>query len=326
MCKFVRAVLAIALVCASGAAHAEYPDKPIRVILPFAAAGTTDIVTRILMERVSQSLGQTIVIDNRPGAAGNIALDAVAKSAPDGYTLASADPFSTMPANATMFADLSFHPVRDLSPIANFGMTDVALIVNKDLPAKDIHEFVVLAKSKPGELLYGSTGNGSPGHLNGALLSRQLGIKTVHVPYRNGAQGTTDLLAGRLHFWVAPIPTRLEQVRQGALRVLAVGRKQRTPDLPDVPTVGETGYGDFEGSTAYALFAPKGTPGPIIDKLNEEVRKAMDDESVRKRLVAAGMEPRVMSPAEVTAMLETQIAKWADIIKSSDIRIEGAGR
>jgi tripartite-type tricarboxylate transporter receptor subunit TctC len=326
MSRLVQAVLAIAAVCASGAARAEYPERPIRVVLPFAAAGTTDIVTRILMERVSQSFGQTIVIDNRPGAAGNIALDAVAKSAPDGDTLASADPFSTMPANATLFADLSFHPVRDLAPIANFGFTDVALIVNKDLPAKDINEFVALAKSKPGELLYGSTGNGSPGHLNGALLSRQLGIKTVHVPYRNGAQGTTDLLAGRLHFWVAPIPTRLEQVRQGALRVLAVGRKQRTADLPDVPTVGETGYGDFEGSTAYALFAPKGTPGPIIDKLYGEVRKAMDDESVRKRLIAAGMEPRVMPPVEVTKMLETQIAKWADIIKSSDIRMDNAAR
>lgn len=325
MRRLVLAV-AVAALCASGAARAEYPDRPIRVVLPFAAAGTTDIVTRILMERVSQSLGQTVVIDNRPSAAGNIALDTVAKSAPDGYTLASADPFSTMPANATMFADLSFHPVRDLAPIANFGVTDVALIVNKDLPAKDINEFVALAKSKPGELLYGSTGNGSPGHLNGALLSRQLGIKTVHVPYRNGAQGTTDLLAGRLHFWVAPIPTRLEQVRQGALRVLAVGRKQRTADLPDVPTVGEAGYGDFEGSTAYALFAPKGTPGPIIDKLYGGVRKAMDDESVRKRLVAAGMEPRVMPPAEVTKMLETQIAKWADIIKSADIRMDNAAR
>ena len=278
------------------------------------------------MERVSPSLAEPVVIDNRPGAAGNIALDAVAKSAPDGYTLASADPFSTMPANATMFADL-VHQVRDLTPIANFGVTDVALIVNKDLPAKDIHEFVALAKSKPGELLYGSTGNGSPGHLNGALLSRQLGIKTVHVPYRNGAQGARTCWRDGSFFRVAPIPTRLEQVRQGMLRVLAVGRKQRTADLPDVPTVGETGYGDFEGSTAYALFAPKGTPGLIIDKLYGEVRKAMESKKIGPQATGrAGMEPQVMPPAEVTKLLETQIAKWADIIKSADIRMDNAAR
>ncbi len=322
--------LAAVAILVSGAAVstalAQYPDRTIRVIIPFAGAGTTDIVTRILLERVSQSVGRSIVIDNRPGAAGNIGLDQVAKSAPDGYTLVTGDPLSTMPANATLFSDISFHPVRDLSPIANFGVTDVGLVVTASLPAKNLQEFVALAKARPGELLYGSTGNGTPGHLNGVLLSRLLGINTVHVPYRNGGQGTTDLLTGRIHFWVAPIPTRLEQVRRGQLRVLAVARSERSPDLPDVPTIKEAGFGEFEASTAYAIFAPKGTPDPVIEKLYGEVRKALADESVHKRFLTTGVEPKLIAPADVTKMMEAQIARWADVIKSAGIRIENAAQ
>jgi tripartite-type tricarboxylate transporter receptor subunit TctC len=310
-------------VAVPGAKSQEYPERAIRVVVPFAPAGTTDIVTRILFDRIAKSVGQPIVVDNRPGAGGNIAVDQVAKSVPDGYTLIVADPSSSLPANVTLFPNLTFNPARDLAPVALFGVTGAALIVTNSMPANSLKEFVALAKSKPGELLYGSTGNGSPGHLNGARLSRVLDIKTAHVPYRIGSQGTTDLLTGRIHFWVAPIPTRLEQVKAGQLRVLATAGSQRSDDLPTVPTVKESGFGDFDASTAYAVFAPVGTPKAAIERLHGEVTAAIQDETVRSKLRAAGVEPRLLGPMEVRNMLEVQIVSWAEVVKSAKIRVDG---
>ena len=300
---------------------AGYPDREIRVVVPFAAAGTTDIVTRILFNEISRSLRRNIIIDNRPGAGGNIGLDQVAKSAPDGYTLVVADPTTSLPANVTLFPDLKFDPVRDLTPAGGFGFTTAAVIVTNSLPVRSLADFVALARSTPKLLLYGSTGNGSPGHLSGELLSRLLGIDTVHVPYRNGAQGTTDLLTGRIHFWVAPIPTRLEQVREGRLRVLAVAGTERSRDLPEVPTIKELGFGVFDASTAYAVFTPKGVSGEIIQQLNGEIAKALRNEDIANRLRAAGVEPKLTSPAEVAGLLEVEIEQWARIIKSANIQI-----
>jgi tripartite-type tricarboxylate transporter receptor subunit TctC len=306
---------------ASSPRAADYPDRELRVVVPFAAAGTTDIVTRILFNEISRSLGRNIIIDNRPGAGGNIGLDQVAKSAPDGYTLVVADPTTSLPANVTLFPDLKFHPVRDFTPVGGFGVTGAAVIVTNSLPVRSLADFVALARSRPKQLLYGSTGNGSPGHLSGALLSRLLGIETLHVPYRNGAQGTTDLLTGRIHFWVAPIPTRLQQIRDGQLRVLAVAGADRSRDLPEVPTVEELGFGTFDASTAYAVFAPKGVSREIIQQLNGEIARALHNEDIANKLRAAGVEPRLFPPAEVTALLEAEIEQWARIIKSVNIQI-----
>jgi tripartite-type tricarboxylate transporter receptor subunit TctC len=316
----IGVVFAVAVPSAKSQA---YPERAIRIVVPFAAAGTTDIVTRILFDRIGKSVGQPIVVDNRPGAGGNIAVDQVTKAAPDGYTLVVADPSSSLPANVTLFPNLTFNPARDLAPVALFGVTGAALIVTNSLPANSLKEFVALAKSKPGELLYGSTGNGSPGHLNGARLSRVLDIETVHVPYRIGSQGTTDLLTGRIHFWVAPIPTRLEQVKAGQLRVLATAASQRSEDLPTVPTVKESGFGDFDASTAYAVFAPIGTPEVAMVRLYGEIAAAIKDETVHMKLRAAGIEPRLLGPMEVRNTLEVQIMSWAEVIKSGKIRIEG---
>jgi tripartite-type tricarboxylate transporter receptor subunit TctC len=300
---------------------ADYPDREIRVVVPFAAAGTTDIVARILFNEISRSLGRNIIIDNRPGAGGNIGLDQVAKSAPDGYTLVVADPTTSLPANITLFPDLKFHPVRDLTPAGGFGFTGAAVIVTNSLPVRSLADFVALGRSRPKQLLYGSTGNGSPGHLSGEMLSRLLGIETLHVPYRNGAQGTTDLLTGRIDFWVAPIPTRLQQIREGQLRALAVAGAERSRDLPGVPTIKELGFGTFDASTAYAVFAPKGVSTEIIQQLNGEIAKALDNEDIANKLRAAGVEPKLFPPAEVTALLEAKIEQWARIIKSVDIQI-----
>jgi tripartite-type tricarboxylate transporter receptor subunit TctC len=245
----------------------------------------------------------------------------VAKVEPDGATLVVADPTTSLAANVTLFPHLKFHPVRDFAPVAGFGVTGGAVIAANSVAARTLAEFVALARSKPKQFLYGSTGNGSPGHLSGALLSRLLGIETIHVPYRNGAQGTTDLLAGRIHFWVAPIPTRLEQIRAGQLRVLAVAGNERSRELPDVPTVRESGFGAFDASTAYAVFAPRGVPGAIIAHLYGEIAKALRNEEVAEKFRAAGVEPKLLTPDEVTASLEAGIDQWARVIKSANIEV-----
>jgi tripartite-type tricarboxylate transporter receptor subunit TctC len=319
-----RLLHGLALACglwlsaASSASAAEYPERPIRVVVPYAGAGTMDIAARILFERVSQEIGQPVLIDNRPGAGGNIGIEQVAKSAPDGYTLVLGDPMTSLSANVSLMPNLSFNPLKDLVPVANFGTTGVAVIVAPTLPVKTLPDFMANAKSRPGELLYGSTGNGSPGHLNGEIFAKLVGIEAVHVPYRVGGQGTTDLLMGRVHFWLAQIPTRLEQVRNGQLRALAVAGNERSVDLPDVPTVKELGYGDFDASSAYAVFAPAGVPSGVIAKLYNAIRDAPQDERVVASLQAAGLEAKLMDSVDVTKLLRSQIVRWADIAKKRE--------
>jgi len=305
------------------ASAADYPEWPIRVVVPYAGAGTMDIAARILFERVAQIIGQPVLIDNRPGAGGNIGTEQVAKSAPDGYTLVLGDPMTSLSANVSLMPNLSFNPLKDLVPVANFGATGVAVIVTPSLPVQTLPEFVAYAKSRPGQLLFGSTGNGSPGHLNGEVFAKLVGIKAVHVPYRVGGQGTTDLLMGRVHFWLAQIPTRLEQVRSGQLRALAVAGNARSADLPDVPTVSELGYGEFDASSAYAVFAPAGVPGGVIDRLYNAIRDALQDRRVVASLRSAGLDSKLMDSAEVTKLLQDQIGRWADIVKAASIKVTG---
>lgn len=302
---------------------ADYPERPIHVIVPYGAAGTMDIAARILFEKVEGIIGQPVVIENRPGAGGNIGLEQVVNSAPDGYTLVVADPMTSLSANVSLMPNLSFNPLKDLVPIANFGSTGVAVIVTPSLPVQSLAEFVALAKSKPGQLYYGSTGNGSPGHLNGELFCRLVGIKAVHVPYRVGSQGTTDLLMGRVQFWLAQIPTRLQQVRRGELRALAVAGSERSPDLPDVPTVKELGYGNFDASSDYTVYAPSGIPSSVVSTLFSAIKTALADQTVVAKLHAAGLEPKLLSGEEATKVLQDQIARWAALVAEADIKITG---
>jgi tripartite-type tricarboxylate transporter receptor subunit TctC len=311
------------LLIAAPAAAADYPERPIRVVVPYAAAGTMDIAARILFERVSRSIGQPVLIDNRPGAGGNIGTEQVAKSAPDGYIFVLGDPMTSLSANVSLVPNLGFEPLKDLVPVANFGTTGVAVIVTPSLPVTTLPEFVAYAKDRPGQLLYGSTGNGSPGHLNGEVFSKLVGIKAVHVPYRVGGQGTTDLLMGRLQFWLAQIPTRLEQVRSGQLRAVAVAGSTRSADLPDIPTVKELGYGDFDASSTYAVFAPAGVPTSVIGKVYDAIAEALRDDAVVIKLRAAGLEPKLMDSAEVKTVLQDQIVRWAAIVKDANIKITG---
>jgi tripartite-type tricarboxylate transporter receptor subunit TctC len=303
------------------AGAADYPTKTVRVVVPFAAAGVTDIVARVVFDSVSRAVGQSIVIDNRPGAGGTIAVEQVVNSAPDGYTLIMADPSGSLPANVTLYPNLKYHPLRNLSPIAIFGTTGAVLLTNSTMPVETAPELVALAKSKPGELTFASTGVGTPGHLNGELFSRLAGIKTVHVPYRVVGQAVTDFVASRISFWIAPIPTMLQNVRQGQLRPLAVAGNQQSGDLPGIPTIKETGIGDFDASTTYAVFAPAGTPPQVVDRLHSEIKRALDDEGVQQKLRAAGVIPKIGTPADITSMLQRQIPQWAEVIKSAGIQL-----
>lgn len=318
----LRPLIAAALAMACASAHAaEYPSRTIKVVVPFAAAGVTDIVARVVFDQVSRAVGQTIVIDNRPGAGGTIAVEQVVNAPPDGYTVVMADPSGSLPANVTLYPNLKYHPVKDLTPVAIFGNTGANLLVNNELPVKTAQELVALAKSKPGELTFASTGVGTPGHLNGELFCRLAGIKAVHVPYRVVGQAVTDIVAGRISFWIAPIPTMLQNVRQGQLRPLAVAGEQRSSDLPGVPTVKETGIGDFDASTTYALFAPPGMPREFVDRLQAEIKRALEDPAVQSKLRAAGVVPGIGTPEDIAKMLQWRIPQWADVIKSAGIKI-----
>jgi tripartite-type tricarboxylate transporter receptor subunit TctC len=237
-------------------------------------------------------------------------------------TIVIADPAGSLAASVSLYPKLNYDPIRDLAPIALMGTSGAVLSVSNALPARTLQEFVALAKSRPGELLFGSAGNGTPGHLNGELFKRLTGIDVVHVPYRVGSQAVTDLIAGRISFWISPIATVLPQIQAGQLRPLAVSGRSRSRELPDVPTVRESGFGDYDVSTSYALFAPAGTPQPILGKLHAGVKRALETDSVQQRLRTAGVEPGVGPPEEVQRLLVTRIAQWSDVIKMSGIRID----
>jgi tripartite-type tricarboxylate transporter receptor subunit TctC len=320
----LASLLAAMLLVPLGAASAvDYPIRPLRVVIPFAASGVTDIVARIVFDKVGQQMGQQVIIDNRPGAGGTIAVDVVVHAAPDGYTFIMADPSGSLPANVTLYPTLKYDPRKDLAPIAIIGTTGAALTVPASSPVKSVKDLVELAKAKPGELTFVSVGNGTPGHLNGELFSRLVGIKAVHVPYRMMSQAVTDIIAGRVSFWIVPIPGLLQHIKAGEVRALAVAGDARSPDLPGVPTVEEAGFGHYDASTTYALFAPAGTPKDILERLHTEIKKALESEAVQQKLRAAGVEPKIGTSEQVKKMLEERTPEWAEVIKSGNIRAEG---
>ena len=314
---------ALMLLPLGAARAADWPSRPVRIIVPFGASGVTDIVTRIVFDKVGQQLGQQMIVDNRPGAGGTIATDLAVHAAPDGYTFIMADPSGSLPANITLYPSLKYDPRKDLAPVALIGTTGAAVTVPASSPVKTLKELVELGRQKPGELTYVSVGNGTPGHLNGAMFSRQVGTKTVHVPYRVMSQAVTDMIAGRVSFWIVPIPGLLQQINAGQVRALAVAGDARSRDLPGVPTVEEAGFGHFDASTTYALFGPAGTPAEIVERMHDEIKKALDAADVQAKLRTAGVDPKIGSPAQVKAMLEERTPQWAEVIKSAGIRAEG---
>jgi tripartite-type tricarboxylate transporter receptor subunit TctC len=320
--QIAAALIALLIGAPSARAQSDaYPSRNIRLFIPFAAAGVMDIVGRIVFEKVGASLRQTVVVENRPGAGGTIAMGELARSVPDGTIIAIADPAGSLAAGVSLYPKLSYDPRTSFAPIGQVGASGAVLSVSPMLSVKTIQEFVQLAKARRGELTYGSAGNGSPGHLNGELFKRLAGIEAIHVPYRVGSQAVTDLMTGQISFWISPIATVLPQIQAGQVRPLAVAGDARSPDLPGIPTIKETGLGDYNASTTYAFFVPAGTPQTVIDILQTELKKAVESLDVQQRLRTAGVEPHFVPASEVGQILTRRIAQWADVIKAAGISI-----
>lgn len=302
------------------AASDAYPAKPVKVVAPFPPGGAADIVSRQLAAALSSSLGQQVVVENRPGASGNIAGDYVAKSPKDGYTLLLATSAS-QGINVALFKTMPYDVVGDLQPISMVGTLTTVLVVNSQLPAKTAKELVDLARTKPGRLKYASAGPGSGAHLVAEWFSNVAGIRMLHVPYKGDGPGTVALLAGEVDLQFALITATLPQIKAGRLRPLAVATGTRSAQLPDVPTLGESGYPVLH-QTWVALMAPSGTPRAVIDLLNREVNKALNLPELRARMSAGGTEPLTSSPEELAAAIRAEIAKWIPIVKMSGATVE----
>jgi tripartite-type tricarboxylate transporter receptor subunit TctC len=312
-------VVALSLFAAAPALAQTWPDKPVRLIVGFAAGGPTDVAARVVGDKLAETWGKPVIVENVTGAAGNVAADRVAKAAPDGYTLFAAAS-ATIVTNPNLYQKLTFDPVKDFAPITQVGFTPNLLVVPTDLPVKSVAELVAHARANPGTLTFGSAGVGTSQHLAGELFKTMAGIDIQHVPYRGIAAAIPDLLAGRISFAFGNITTMTPLVREGKLRALAVTSFRRWPSVPDMPTMIELGFRDFESSAWFALMAPAGTPAAIIDKLHRETVGILARPDVRKRLDEIGMEPIGNTPAEFAAAIAAETPQWAKVIKDAGIK------
>ena len=315
-------LLPLLLVCvfATGAA-AQYPDKPIRLIVPQAAGSATDTVARILGAELGKELGQQIVIDNRPGGALTLGLDLTAKADADGYTICMG-PIGALAINRHMVAKLPYDIERDLQPIALVTRGHLLLAVSPTLPFKSVQEIIDYAKQNPGKLLNASSSNGSPGHVGGELFKYMSGTDIVHVPYRGGAAAINDLIAGRVHLMFESLNSIAPHAKSGTVRPIAVSGARRSPGFPDLPTVAEAGVPGYEAPTWSGVIAPAGVPRPIIDKLNAGINKAIESQIFRDRFASIGDEPAGGSPEEFAEVIRTDSAKWGDVIRRAGARLD----
>jgi tripartite-type tricarboxylate transporter receptor subunit TctC len=313
------AAVAIGTLAAPGLASAQaYPTRPIQVIVPFAGGSASDVVMRIRLDRMAKSIGQPFVVDNRPGAGGNIGTSAATKATPDGYTLVMGST-GPMAANRTLYRDLGYDPEKDLEPISLFAHFPILIVVSSKLPVKSVGEFVTYAKTRPKQLNYGSVGIGSSQHLAGVYFEQVAGLELTHVPYRNIAQYVPDLIAGAVPVGFQWLPNVSAPLQSGDARALAVAASKRMAALPDVPTVAEAGIKNYEASGWLALLAPHGTPKPIIARLNEELVAAVNDPSVTAKIIEQGAEGVSTTPEELAKFIASESAKWRAIIVKAGI-------
>jgi tripartite-type tricarboxylate transporter receptor subunit TctC len=302
-----------------GAFALDYPTRPVRFIVGYPAGGSTDIVARLIGQKLSERLGQQFVIENKPGAGNNIGTETVVKADPDGYTVLLINPANFI--NASLYVNLNFNFIRDIAPVATFNRVPNVMTVSKDVPAKNVAEFIAYVKANPGKVNMASSGNGTSVHLSGELFMAMTGAKMLHVPYRGAAPATTDLLGNRVQVMFDNMPSIIGHIRGGALRALAVTTAARSPELPDIPTVAETVPG-YEASALFGMGAPRKTPPEIIAKLNREINAVLADPEVRKRLVELGGEPLITTPGDFGAMIAAETEKWAKVVKFADIKVE----
>jgi tripartite-type tricarboxylate transporter receptor subunit TctC len=315
------AVVLFALASAAFAQAPPYPSKPIRLVVPFAPGGTSEIIARAIGAEMGKSTGQGILVENKPGGAGNVAMQEVARSAPDGYTLIIGH-VGTLAVNPFVFKALPFDTNADFQPVSLITKVPNLFVVNAGVPARDLREFVKLAKDKPGNLRYGSAGNGSAGHLAFEYLKLVAGIEVGHVPYKGTGPMLPDLLAGRTDATSAGTPALLPHIKSGKLRVIAIGMPQRIPALPDAPTVAEQGYPGFETSQWYGIIAPSKVPEPIIRRLYEEVAKAVKTPSVQERFVNDSAIAVGDTPAQFGAFIKEEQARWSKVVRQAKISFD----
>lgn len=314
------AATAMLAVTAPAAVAQTYPGKPIRLIVPFAPGGFTDVVARLVGQKLSAALGQSVVVENRPGAGSTLGSDVVAKAAPDGYTLLMVS--STHVIGPWLYKNVPYDPIKSFAPISKLGESPYVLMVNSKVPAHDVKELIALAKAQPNQIHYASSGNGSSQHLIGGLFVSLTGAPLMHVPYKGSGMAAQDLQAGVVESTFAGVPNALSVLQSGRARALAVTSARRIPQLPDVPTLQEAGVAGYDASVWLALLAPAGTPAAIVNRLNGEVAKLMATPETRKALYDVGVEVSLSTPQELGEYLRVERDRWGKVVKEAGIQID----
>jgi tripartite-type tricarboxylate transporter receptor subunit TctC len=312
---------AIGLLAAGVAGAQSYPAKPVKLIVPFAAGGAVDILGRLMAQSLTTATGNSFIVENKPGAGGLLALNEVAKSPADGYTLAVGSP-GPLTIGPNLFVDAKFEPLARLDPIIWFAGTPAVVVVRSDLKANSVPELVALSKSTPSGLNMASTGTGSLAHLMAKFFESMAGVSWTHVPYKSSAPALTDMAAGRIDVMIDSMPTAAPFVKAGKLRGLAVTTSRRAIELPDLPTLQELGYKDYDVSSWYALLGPKGTPAPIVSRLNAELNKALQTADVKERILKIGAEPEGGPPERLTRQIKLELDRWGSVIRAANVKID----
>lgn len=312
--------LVLGLFSAGAGAQDSYPHKPIRLLVPVAPGGGTDFIARLIGQKLNEAWGQPVIVDNRPGAAGNLGVEIAAKAVPDGYTLVI--PITSFPINPSLYSKLPFDTVRDFVPVTLIASAPLLLVVNPKVQANSVKDLIALAKARPGELNYANSGSGTTAHLAGELFKRMAGVDIVSIAYKGGGPAVIDLIAGNVQIYFSTIPAALPQVKAGRLRALAVTSNKRVKEIPDVVTVSESGLPGFEVVAWFGLFAPARTPQSIVKKLNGEVVRILNTSDMRDKMSGQGLIPSSNTPEELGVFLKAEVAKWSKLIKEANIRIE----
>jgi tripartite-type tricarboxylate transporter receptor subunit TctC len=322
MQTYRRMLLALAAgTLATGAFAQAWPAKPIRIVVPFPPGGGTDIIARETSQRVAAATGWTFVIDNKPGAGGNLGVDSVAKSPADGYTLVLGQS-SNLAINPTLYNKLPYDSQKDLAPIVLLANAPLVMVTATKSPYKTLADAVNAAKAKPGQVNFASPGNGTVAHLTEELFQKAAGIQTQHVPYKGANQALTDVISGNVELYMSSVPTLIGHIKQGKLRALAVTSAKRVDDLPNVPTINESGYKGFDAVTWFGLLAPAGTPKDVIAKLNAEFNKALKLPELNKRLSDEGADPAGGTPEEFAKLIKDEIPRWGKVVKDSGAKVD----
>lgn len=305
-----------------GAASAQaYPDKPIRMVVPFPAGGTTDILARAVAQKLSESLGQQMIVDNKPGAGGNIGAQEVARAAPDGYTLVMGT-VGTHAINPSLYKKLPYDHLKDFAPVSLVASVPNLLVVHPSVPVNSVKELIAYVKANPGKLNFASSGNGTSIHLSGELFKTMTGVQMTHVPYKGSAPAVTDLLGGQVQLMFDNMPSALPHAKGGKLKPLAVTSAKRFPGTPDIPTIAEAGVPGYEASSWFGVLAPAGTPKEIVNKLSTEIAKALKTPEMTKRLEEQGAQAVGSTPEEFAAHIKAETAKWAKVVKESGATVD----